>query len=80
MQEDKTMRIIGYRQVIRALEAGTLVCAQIAMDADGHLKEKLLSAFDSAQVPYRFVPTRKELGKQCGINVGAAVVGTVENA
>lgn len=73
------MRIIGYRQVIRALQAGTLICAQIAMDTDGHIKEELLSALNSAQVPYRFVPSRKELGKQCGINVGAAVAGTVKN-
>ncbi len=79
MQADKTLRIIGYRQVIRALRAGTLVCARIAADADGQLKEELLSALNGAQIPYQFVPSKKELGKQCGINVGAAVAGTVKN-
>ena len=75
MQTDNTMRITGYRQVLRALDSGTLLCAQIAEDADPPIKEKLLSALQQAHVPYQFVDSKIELGKLCGINVGAAVAG-----
>ncbi len=75
MQTDNTMCITGYRQVLRALDSGTLLSAQIAVDADPQIKEKLLSALQEAQIPYQFVDSKLELGKLCGINVGAAVAG-----
>jgi large subunit ribosomal protein L7A len=78
MQIGKTMSITGYRQVIRALDAGTLVSAQIAVDADAHMKETLLTALQSAKVPYEFVNSKEALGKLCGINVGAACAGIVK--
>lgn len=80
METDKTMRITGFRQVIRALDAGTLIDAQIAVDADVPIKEKLLTALQDANVPYQFISTREELGKLCGISVGAAVAGTIKTA
>lgn len=80
MQIEKTMRVTGYRQVIRALDEGTLLDAQIAMDADAPIKEKLLSALQGAHVPYQFVSSKIELGKLCGISVGAAVAGTIKHA
>jgi len=80
MQIEKTMRITGYRQVIRALDAGTLLSAQIAQDADGPIKEKLLTVLNNAHVPYQFVSSKIELGKLCGISVGAAVAGTIKKA
>ncbi len=75
MQTEKTVRITGVRQVLRALDTGTLLNAQIALDADDPIKEKLLSALEEAQIPFQFVDSKVELGKLCGINVGAAVAG-----
>jgi large subunit ribosomal protein L7A len=78
MESDKTMRVTGFRQVIRALDSGTLISAQLAQDCDASMMEKLLAAFEGAGVPYQLIPTRDELGKLCGINVGAAVAGIVK--
>jgi large subunit ribosomal protein L7A len=75
MQTEKTVRITGYRQVLRALDSGTLLSAEIAKDTDPSIREKLLAALKEANVPYKFVDSKVELGKLCGINVGAAVAG-----
>ena len=68
--------VIGTRQVMRALEQRTLARAMLAQDADSALKNKLTAALDRAGVPFEWVSS----GKQCGINVGAAVVGILKTA
>ena len=70
--------VIGTRQVMRALEQRTLARAMLAQDADSALKNKLTAALD--RVPFEWVSSMKHLGKQCGINVGAAVVGILKTA
>ncbi|MFR4008505.1 MAG: ribosomal L7Ae/L30e/S12e/Gadd45 family protein [Christensenellales bacterium] len=72
--------VIGTRQVMRALEQRTLARAMLAQDADSALKNKLTAALDRAGVPFEWVSSMKHLGKQCGINVGAAVVGILKTA
>ena len=64
--------VIGTRQVMRALEQRTL--------ADKALQDKLTAALEQAGVPFEWTASMKELGKQCGINVGAAVVGILKPA
>ena len=72
--------VIGTRQVMRALEQRTLARAMLAQDADKALQDKLTAALEQAGVPYEWTVSMKELGKQCGINVGAAVVGILKPA
>ena len=68
--------IIGTKQVLRALERGELVSAILAEDADPHIRGKLEEALRARRVPYTTHPSMEGLGKNCGIEVGAAVVGT----
>lgn len=72
--------VIGTRQVMRALEQRTLARAMLAQDADQALKDKLTAALERAEVPYTWTDSMKQLGQQCGINVGAAVVGLLKLA
>lgn len=72
--------VIGTRQVMRALEQRTLARAMLAQDADNALKDKLTTALTQAGVPFEWTDSMKELGQQCGINVGAAVVGILKPA
>jgi putative ribosomal protein L7Ae-like len=72
--------VIGTRQVMRALEQRTLARAMLAQDADEALKNKLATALEQAGVPYEWADSMKELGRRCGINVGAAVVGLLKLA
>ncbi|MDL2225149.1 ribosomal L7Ae/L30e/S12e/Gadd45 family protein [Eubacteriales bacterium OttesenSCG-928-M02] len=67
--------IIGTKQVLRALERGELSGAILADDADPHIRGKLLDALGQKNIPFTTQPSMKALGRDCGIEVGAAVVG-----
>lgn len=71
--------VTGTKQVLRAIEEGRLERAVIAQDAEEHLRLKLQNACQKADVLFDTVPTMKELGTACGIEVGAAVAGVLKN-
>lgn len=66
-------KVVGAKQVKRALRDGRAVRLYMAMDADPRLLQPLVQEAVNRQVPVRQVPTMKELGASCGIAVGAAV-------
>ena len=66
-------RVVGAKQVRRALKDGRAVRLYMAMDADPRLLQPLVQDAVNRQVPVSQVPTMKELGQSCGIAVGAAV-------
>ena len=70
-------KVVGGKQVRRALNAGTAVYVFAAQDADPALTGPLVTAAQAAGIPVEQVPTMKQLGQQCGIAVGAAVAAIV---
>ena len=66
-------KVVGAKQVKRALRDGRAVRLFMAMDADPRLLQPLVQEAVNRQVPVSQVPTMKELGASCGIAVGAAV-------
>ena len=66
-------RVVGAKQVHRALKDGRAARLYMAMDADPRLLQPLVQDAVNRQVPVSQVPTMKELGQSCGIAVGAAV-------
>lgn len=66
-------RVVGAKQVRRALKDGRAARLYMAMDADPRLLQPLVQDAVNRQVPVSQVPTMKELGLACGIAVGAAV-------
>lgn len=71
-------KVIGVKQTAKAVENGTAKSVFVAMDADekvvGRIKE--LCSKNSIEVVY--IDTMKQLGKACGIEVGAAAVGVLK--
>ena len=65
--------IIGLKESTRAVKAGKAKTAYVAEDADAHVRLPFIDACREHGVPIRFVPTCRELGAACGIEVGAAV-------
>lgn len=65
-------RIVGTKQVLKALSGGCVEQVFIALDADQFLQSKLCAACDDAGVQYTEVSSMKELGTACGIDVGSA--------
>ncbi len=68
-------RIVGIKQLRRALSSGDVRKVFLAEDADPRLTESLEILCESQGIPCVFVPKMHELGNACGIDVGAAAAG-----
>ena len=66
-------RTVGLKQTHRALEKGLVKRLFTAKDAEPHVLRTIVEWCESHDVERVEVPTMKELGKACGIEVGTAV-------
>lgn len=72
-------KVVGVKQTIKAIKAGTVKTVYIAKDADDKFIQpvKLLVEEESLELVY--VDSMKELGKLCGIDVGAATAAVLKD-
>ena len=68
-------RVVGTKQVLRGIKAGTLTRVYIANDVDTFLYERVVRAAEAARIPVVRVATMKELGQACGVAVETAAAG-----
>lgn len=66
--------IIGIKQAVKAMYAGQVIALFVAIDADNWVTDPAILLAKEIGVPVTYVDSKKELGKACGIHVGAAVV------
>ena len=66
-------RVVGIKQLRKALRDGSAAKVFIADDADFRLTDPVKAACEETGVPAVIVATMSELGQACGIEVGAAV-------
>ena len=66
--------IIGIKQAVKAMRAGQVTALFVAIDADSWVVDPAILLAKEIGVPVYHVDSKKELGKACGIHVGAAVV------
>lgn len=64
---------IGTKQTIKMVELGQAAEVLIAKDADSKLTTKVVQLCRKSGVPVTYVDSMKQLGKSCGIEVGAAM-------
>ena len=69
--------IVGAKQLRKALRDGRVQCAYLAENADPVITEPLEALCKNNRIEYRWIPTMKELGQQCGIEVGAATAAVI---
>ena len=78
LQELKTAKkVVGIKQLRKALREGTATRVYVAEDADPHLTAPILDACAAGDIPVVRIPTMAELGTACAIEVGAAVAAIV---
>lgn len=70
-------KVVGTKQVLRALKAGTAARAYVANDADTFLFQRIVTAAEAAGVPAIRVASMKELGVVCGVEVPTAAAAVV---
>lgn len=73
-------KTVGLKQTQRALEKGQVRRVYIASDAEAHVIRPILEMCTTHHVEHIEVPTMKELGKVCGIEVGTAVAAILEDS
>ena len=70
-------RVVGIKQLRRVLKDGKAGTVYLAQDADPRLLEPIQAQCEQNGVPVVEVATMQELGKACGIDVGAAAAATL---
>lgn len=70
-------KVAGAKQTGRAVAAGKAAAVYLADDADPRVTGAVEDQARQAGVPVYQVPTMKELGRLCGIPVGAAVAAVL---
>ena len=76
LDELKTQRkVVGVKQLRKSLKEGQVLRAFVAENADPRLTDPLAEECTRRGVDLVLVPTMAELGRACGISVGAAAAG-----
>ena len=70
-------KVVGVKQVRRALNAGRARRLYLAQDADPQLTHALAGQARELGVEAVWLGSMRELGRACGIAVGAAAAATV---
>ncbi len=68
-------KVVGIKQLRKALKNGQIRRAYLALDADPRLTDPLAEECAAMKVELVEVPTMAELGAACGISVGASAAG-----
>ncbi|HZK84431.1 MAG TPA: ribosomal L7Ae/L30e/S12e/Gadd45 family protein [Desulfosporosinus sp.] len=74
------LKTVGLKQTQRALEKGSVRRLFIAKDAEPHVLRSVEEWCSNHDVERIEVPTMKELGKACGIEVGTAVAAILKDS
>ena len=70
-------RVVGAKQVRRALEAGLGLRVFLADDTDPRVSQPVADICEEKAIAVERGFTMEELGRACGISVGAAVAAMV---
>jgi len=65
---------VGLKQSTEAVLAGEVEKAYVAKDADPKVREPFVLLCNEKNVPVIYYDTKQQLGRACGIDVGATCV------
>lgn len=71
-------KVVGAKQTVKAIKNGSVKAVYIAKDADNKLLQSVKILVDENSLELVYINTMKELGKLCGIDVGAATAATLK--
>ena len=69
--------VVGIKQLRKALMSGTAQWVCLAENADPALTEPIMAMCQQKNVEYAWVSSMSDLGRACGIEVGAAAAAVV---
>lgn len=71
-------KVVGMRQTAKIVENGAALAVYIAKDAEEKVTLPVIRSCKEKGVPVYYVDTMAELGKACGIKVGASMCAIIE--
>lgn len=71
-------KIVGAKQVKKALQNGELEIVFIAEDADKNVTDEIARTCKTKDVQVVYVENMRQLGDACGIDVNAAVAALIK--
>ena len=74
----KTRFVVGSKQLRKALNSGSARCVFLAENADPGITEPLEILCRDRAIQVTWVATMADLGRACGIEVGAAAAAAVD--
>lgn len=74
----KAERVIGIKQVTKAINKNQVSCVFLGIDADERITAPLMNVCNERNIPIEAIYTMSELGKTCSIEVGAAAVAVLK--
>ena len=69
--------VVGAKQLRKAINNGKAVCAFFARNADPAVTEPLIEKCQESSVDYVWVKSMADLGRACGIEIGAAAAAII---
>lgn len=75
---DVDRRVVGTKQLLRALDEGKIAHVYVAKDADLLLTKRVVDRCYDRNIPCTQVDSMAELGRACGIDVKAAAAGLLK--
>ena len=75
---DVERRVVGTKQLLRALDEGKIAHAYVAKDADLLLTKRVVDRCYDMNIPCTQVESMEKLGRACGIDVKAAAAGLLK--
>ena len=70
--------VVGTKQLRKALLNDRARCVFLAENADPHITDPIALVCEQKGIPITWVATMADLGRACGIEVGAAAAAAVE--
>ena len=74
----KQRLVVGSKQLRKALNSGSARCVFLAENADPAITEPIEAMCVEGQIPITWVASMADLGRACGIDVGAAAAAAVD--
>ena len=71
-------RVVGQRQVLRALEGNKAARVYLGKDADGFIYHRINGLCEEKNVPVTVVDSMQQLGKLCSVDVPAAAAAVLK--
>ncbi len=71
-------RVVGQRQVLRALDGDKAARVYLGKDADGFIYHRINGLCEEKNVPVTVVDSMQELGKLCAVDVPAATAAVLK--